>query len=204
MRRIGAFAGLTAIVALAFVVVASPAVAADKYIKNDDKPLDDARRPAPGKALVYFARPQLMGAAVKVKLYGDGEFLGIITSEGYIPWEGDPGKHEFIVAAENAGFLVAEFAPDKIYYVQVAIHMGAMKARTHFEVARPKSEALDEVSGKHDQLRLITTTAEGLAWVTEEKADIDKTIAKFRAKGEEFETLGPADGWDAPPWSGGK
>jgi hypothetical protein len=183
--------------------VAAPAVASEKYVKNDDKPLDDARRPAPGKALVYFVRPQLMGAAVKVKLYGDGSSRDHHL-RGYIPWEGDPGKHEFIVASENAGFLVAEFAPDKIYYVQVAIHMGAMKARTHFEVARPKSEALDEVSKKHDQLRLITTTEEGLAWVTEEKADIDKTIAKFRAKGEEFETLNPDDGWDAPPWSGGK
>ena len=195
---------VTVLLVAVALLAAAPVVASEKYVKNDDKPLDDARRPAPGKALVYFARSQLMGAAVKVKLYGDGEFLGIITSEGYIPWEGDPGKHEFIVAAENAGFLVAELAPDKIYYVQVAIHMGAMKARTHFEVARPKSEALEEVSKKHDQLRLITTTEEGLAWVAEEKTDIDKTIAKFRAKGEEFETLTPDDGWDAPPWSGGK
>jgi hypothetical protein len=202
MRRIVALVGLAAIVAL--VIVAAPAVAGDKYVKNDDKPLDDARRPAPGKALVYFARPQLMGAAVKVKLYGDGEFLGIMTSEGYIPWEGDPGKHEFVAAAENAGFLVAELAADKIYFVQVAIHMGAMKARTHFEVARAGSEALDEVSKKHDQLRLITTTADGLAWIAEEQADIDKTIAKYRAKGEEFETLKPEDGWDAPPWSPAK
>lgn len=196
--------GLTVLLVAAAVLAAAPVLASDKYVKNDDKPLDDARRPAAGKALVYFARPQLLGAAVKVKLYGDGEFLGIITSEGYIPWEGEPGKHEFIVAAENAGFLVAELTPDKIYYVQVAIHMGAMKARTHFEVAHPNSEALDEVSKKHDQLRLITTTEEGLAWVTEEKADIDKTIGKFRAKGEEFETLKPEDGWDAPPWSGNK
>jgi len=202
MRRIGVLVALLAVVAL--VLVAAPAVASDKYVKNDDKPLDDARRPAPGKALVYFARPQLMGAAVKVKLYADGEFLGIMTSEGYIPWEGDPGKHEFVAAAENAGFLVAELAAGKIYYVQVAIHMGAMKARTHFEVARPGSEALEEVSGKHDQLRLITTTADGLAWVSEEKADIDKTIAKFRAKGEEFETLKAEEGWDAPPWAPGK
>lgn len=188
--------------ALAVAALAvAPALASDKYIKNDDKPLDNARRPAAGKVLVYFARPQIMGAAVKVKLYGDGEFLGIITSEGYIPWEGEPGTHEFIVAAENAGFLEAEFAPDKIYFVQVAIHMGAMKARTHFEVARKASEALDEITKKHDQLRLITTTDEGRAWVTEDRQDIDKTIAKFRAKGEEFEHLKPEDGWDVPPWA---
>ena len=183
------------------VLAAAPALASDKYVKNDDKPLDEARRPAAGKVLVYFARPQLMGAAVKVKLFADGEFLGIISSEGYVPWEGEPGKHEFIVAAENAGFLEAELMPDKIYFVQVAIHMGAMKARTHFEVARKGSEALEEITKKHDQLRLITTTDDGRAWVTEDKQDIDKTVAKFRAKGEEFEHLKPEDGWDAPPWA---
>lgn len=184
----------------AATLAAAPALASDKYIKNKDKPFDEARRPPAGKVLVYFARPQLMGAAVKVKLFADGEFLGIISSEGFVPWEGEPGEHEFIAEAENAGFLEANLAPDKIYFVQVAIHMGAMKARTHFEVARPGSEALEEITKKHGQLRLITTTDDGRAWVIEEKQDIDKTIAKFRAKGEEFEYLKPEDGWDSPPW----
>ena len=199
MRR--TMSGIFPMMLAAAVLAAAPALASDKYVKNDDKPLDEARRPSPGKVLVYFARPQIMGAAVKVKLFADGEFLGIISSEGYVPWEGEPGKHEFIVAAENAGFLEAELMPDKIYFVQVAIHMGAMKARTHFEVARKGSEALEEITKKYDQLRLITTTDDGRAWVTEDKQDIDKTVAKFRAKGEEFEHLKPEDGWDGPPWA---
>jgi hypothetical protein len=162
--------------------------------------MDDARRPAPGKALIYFARTQTMGFAVKVKLYADGKFVGLIMSKTYIPLEVDPGKHEFIVEAENAGFLQAEFAPDKIYVVQVAIHMGAMKARTHFEVARTGSEAMQEFLKTRKDLHALTTTDEGLQWVKEEDPKIQEIIKKFRDKGEEFEHLKPEDGFDAPPW----
>lgn len=185
---------------LVFVLFSLPAHASDKYVVHDDKPFDDARRPAAGKALVYFIRSQVMGAGVKVKLYADTEFLGIIASHSYIPFECDPGKHEFIASAENAGFLKAELLPDRIYYVQVAMHMGALKARTHFEVARTGSEAMKEITKELEDLHLVTTTDEGRKWVNEEDADIQGTIKKYRDKGEEFENLKPEDGFEAPPW----
>jgi len=49
-------------------------------------------------------------------------------------YEGDPGKHEFASISEGGALLDAELLPDRIYYVQLAIHMGAMRARSHFEV----------------------------------------------------------------------
>ena len=201
MRKIGSmiFATLTALV-IAAILGISPAAASDKFIIDKDKPLDDSVRPAPGKALVYFVRSQVMGYAVKVKLYGDGKFLGLIASKTFIPYECDPGKHEFIAAAENAGFLEADLQPDRIYYVQVAIHMGAMKARTHFEVARTGSEAMKEIQKALADLRGVTTTEEGKKWVTEEDAEIQETIKKYRDKGEEFENLKPEDGFTEPPW----
>jgi len=184
--------------ALAVPVV--PAGAAEKYIVHDDQPMVDARRPAQGKALIYFVRTQKLGFAVKVKLYADGKLSGLIMSKTYIPVEVDPGKHEFIAAAENAGFLEAELAADRIYYVQVAIHMGAVKARTHFEVIRPGSEAMKEMLKTQKDLRAITTTDEGLQWANEEDPDIQAVIAKFREKGEEFEHLKAEDGFTQPPW----
>ena len=192
MRRI--------LIALFTAALAFPVAASDKFIVHEDKPMDDARRPAPGKALVYFARTQTMGFAVKVKLYADGKFVGLIMSKTYIPLEVDPGKHEFIVEAENAGFLEAEFAPDKIYVVQVAIHMGAMKARTHFEVARTGSEAMQEFLKNQKDLHALSTTDEGLQWAKEEDPKIQNIIKKFRDKGEEFEQLKSGDGFDSPPW----
>jgi uncharacterized protein DUF2846 len=187
-------------IALFAAALAFPAAASDKFTIHEDRPMDDARRPAPGKALIYFARTQTMGFAVKVKLFADGKFLGLIQSKTYIPVEVDPGKHEFIVETENAGFLEAEVAAGKIYVVQVAIHMGAMKARTHFEVARTGSEAMQEFKKTQKDLRALTTTEEGLQWVKEDDPKIQEIIGKFRAKGEEFEHLKPEDGFDAPPW----
>ncbi|MEJ2422562.1 MAG: DUF2846 domain-containing protein [Acidobacteriota bacterium] len=178
----------------------SPTKASDKYTVLKDKPLDASRRPAEGKALIYFARPQMFGAAFKVKLYADGTFLGIVGPRTYIAYDCDPGKHEFIVAAENAGFLEANVEAGKIYIVQVAIHMGAWKARTHFEPARTGSEAMEEFLKEASKLHAVVTTDEGLEWVNEKHAKTQKTIKKYRAKGKEFETLKSGDGFDSPPW----
>ncbi|HJW32376.1 MAG TPA: DUF2846 domain-containing protein [Holophagaceae bacterium] len=191
---------LAGLALLAMAGSARPALASDLYIVDEKKPMDGARKPAPGKALVYLARPQRMGALIKVKAYVDGKSLGFVMSGSYLAVEVEPGKHEFVVAAENAGFLTAEVAADKIYLVQVAIHMGMWKARTHFEVARPGSDALKEISEKKDKLGAIETTAEGKAWIEQRQADFNKTIEEFRKKGEEFELLKPEDGTDLLPW----
>lgn len=58
----------------------------------------------------------------------------------------------------------AQLLPDKICYVQLAIHMGAFRARSHFEVIRPGSEAMDEFMDHKDELHLITLTAQGMLW----------------------------------------
>lgn len=52
-----------------------------------------------------------------------------------------------------------------------------------------------------EDLRLVTTTEEGLAWAADNEAEFQKTIAKFRAKGEEFEQCAPGDGWERLPWA---
>lgn len=187
-------------IVLFLAALISPVQASDKFVVHDDRPMDDARRPAQGKALIYFVRTQTLGFAVKVKLYADGKFAGLIMSKTFIPLEVDPGKHEFVVAAENAGFLEAEVEPGKIYMVQVSIHMRAWKARTHFEVARTDSEAMDEFLKTRQNLRAISTSDEGAQWVREEDPKIQGVIEKFREKGEEVERLRPADGFAAPPW----
>jgi hypothetical protein len=63
------------------LAVAVPALASDKFVVHEDKPLDDARRPAPGKALIYFVRPKTMGFAVNP---GGGTLSGttMVTAVG--------------------------------------------------------------------------------------------------------------------------
>ena len=186
---------------IVLAALACPAAASDKFIVHDDQPMDAARRPAAGSALIYFVRTQKMGSAVKFKLYGNGRFLGLVQSQTFLPVEVKAGRYEFVTAAENAGFLNAEVSAGRIYVVQVSVHMGAMKARTHFEVVRPGSEAMQEFLKNEERLRAVTTTDEGLNWVKEDDADIQETIQKYRQKGNEIETLKPEDGFTSPPWA---
>lgn len=188
-------AGVTILLA---ALGASAAAAGDKYEVVKEERIDDARKPAQGKALIYFVRTQNMGGAIKVKLFADGELAGIVGRKTFIPLEVDPGKHEFIAVAENAGFLEAEVEAGRIYYVQVAIHMGALKARTHFEVAYEGTEAMDEFLKTKAKLRGIRTTDEGRQWVAEDHEKDLKKIEKYREKGEEFATLTPDQGYTEP------
>lgn len=189
---------------IALLAVMTPALAprtvlaSDMYVANKDVRLDPARKPAPGKALIYFVRTQTMGFAVKVKLYADDRFLGIVGSKTFVSYECDPGAHHFAGVAENAGLLDAEVAADTIYVVQVSIHMGAWKARTHFEVARKASEALDEYRKSKSDLAGITTTDAGRKWADEDATTDAEKMVKYREKGE-VETLKPADGWESLP-----
>jgi len=198
MRRFSQASFLIILALAAMLALAPLATASDKYEKNENVKMDPARKPAPGKALIYFARTQFLGAAVKAKLYAGEEFVGILASKTFIPYECDPGKHVFAAVAENAGLLDAEVDADKIYVVQVAIHMGAMKARVHFEVARKDSEALEEFLKARDDLKGITTTSDGLAWAKKDAKDDLEKMKKYREKGE-VETLKPEDGTDALP-----
>jgi hypothetical protein len=192
--------GFPFVLAVVLSSLCSPAFGSELYQVRKDAPLDPSLRPAQGKALIYFMRPQSFGGAVKVKLYADGKFLGFIMSDTFIAYECEPGKHEFIGEAENAGFLEAEVVAGKIYVVQVCIHTGAWKARTHFEVARPDTDAMHECSKDKDRLRAIETTEEGRAWEAKRQETIQSTIKLYRDKGKEFEYLKPEEGYDALPW----
>jgi hypothetical protein len=188
---------MIALLASAFCLSAS---GSDLYKVKKDAPVDVKLRPSQGKALIFFLRPQSFGEMEKIKLYADGKFVGLMVGHTFIAYECDPGKHEFITESENAGFLEAEVVAGKIYVVQVCIHMGAWKARTHFEVARPDTDAMHECSKGADKCRAIETTDEGRAWEAKKEASIQETIKRYREKGEEFEYLKPEEGYDALPW----
>lgn len=176
----------------------APATASDKYVVHDDMKMDPSRRPAPGKALVYFVRTQVFGAAISVQLVADKKPLGWTRAKTFVIYEGDPGKHEFASISEGGALLEADLLPDKIYYVQLAIHMGGFRARSHFEVIRPGSEAMDEFMARRQDLRAITLTDEGLRWFEKEREEIERTIARERKDAEEIAVLKPEDGFDAP------
>lgn len=182
----------------ALVACIAPAVASDKYEVHDDQKMDDARKPAPGKALVYFVRTQVLGGAISVQLVADKKPLGWTRSHTFVVYEGDPGKHEFASISEGGALLDADLLPNRIYYVQVAIHMGALRARSHFEVIRPGSEAREEFLDNKENLHAITLKEAGIQWFDKNRDEIERTIARERKDKEEIEVLRPEDGYEAP------
>lgn len=174
------------------------AVASDKYVIQDDVRIDDSRLPSPGKALIYFVRTQNFGGAISVQLVADKRPMSWIRRKTFVVHECDPGKHEFASISEGGSLLDAEVLAGKVYYVQVAIHMGFGRARSHFEVIRPGSEAMDEFLETKNDLRAITTTEEGLAWYETNRREVETTIAKERKDAEEIEVMKPEDGHDKP------
>lgn len=190
--RLGSF------VLLAMLLAAVPAAGADKYVIHDDTRINDTRTPAKGKALVYFVRTQRMGRVVPVQLMADGKPLGWIKRRTFIAREFEPGKHEMTALSAGAALLEAEFLPDRIYYVKVAITMGFSRLYSHFEVVRAGSEAMKEFMKVKAKLREITTTAEGLAWYEKNRKDIDEWIGRERRDRKATELLKPEDGYEQP------
>ena len=178
--------------------LSSLVIASDKYVIHEDVRIDDGRMPSPGKALIYFARTQEFGGAISVQLVADKRPLSWTRRKTFVVYECDPGKHEFASISEGGALLDAEVLADRIYYVQVAIHMGFGRARSHFEVIRPGSEAFEEFKKTKDDLRAITMTPEGLQWYERNREEIERTIARERRDGEEIEVLKPSDGFEKP------
>lgn len=90
-------------------------------------------KPAPCKALVVFMRPSMFGGAIQSSVYDTGDkqdtFIGIVSTKTKIAYQADPGDHLFMVAAENADFMVAHLDAGKTYYTLVSPRMGMWKAR---------------------------------------------------------------------------
>lgn len=194
-RRLGSSVVILSGLLLAF---GPPAAASDKYVVHDDVRMDDGRMPPPGKALIYFVRTQNFGGAISVQLVADGKPLSWTRRKTFVAHECDPGKHEFASISEGGALLDAEVLPERIYYVQLAIHMGFGRARSHFEVIRPGSEAMDEFRKTKHDLRGITTTPEGLEWYEKNRKEVEDTIARERKDAEEIEILRPEDGVEKP------
>lgn len=108
--------------------------------------------PQPGKALVIFVREpapnrrdQIFDPSLKPwyqtnalfpwdtnppALFADHDFIGIAYPQSRLSYQAHPGKHEFMMVADDADFMSANLLPGKTYYV--ILH------REKFETAKDK------------------------------------------------------------------
>lgn len=104
--------------ALLFLALALPVLGFSQEIK----------KPAEGKALIYFTRTGFMGGAINFKYFDGEKYLGKFNTGNYLAYECEPGKHLFWAKSENFDFLEADVEAGKVYIVQSLVKMGAMKA----------------------------------------------------------------------------
>jgi hypothetical protein len=145
---------LRALVALLLASLSAVSVAKDSRMVPADAP---GAAPADA-AIVVFMRPSALGAAIKSTVYdvtdGKQEFIGIVSYKDKVAYVAKPGKHLFMVVAENGDFLDAELEAGKTYYVVISPRYGVWKARFGFRPVRndPNAEpVVRRPPGRRDQ-----------------------------------------------------
>lgn len=88
----------------------------------------EIKKPAEGKAIVYFTRHSSLGFLINFKYFDGDKFLGKFNHGKYLIYECEPGKHLFWVKAENYDFVEADLEAGKTYIIDAEPKMGAFKA----------------------------------------------------------------------------
>jgi hypothetical protein len=114
-------------------------------IKKGATPIDISGDPKTaaipeGMSILYIVRPAFIGTLVKFKVDCDGKPIGITKGKEYLYCVLDPGQHELSSKAENTSILKIFTEPNKKYFIEQKVKMGAMYARNQLEL-------LDETSG---------------------------------------------------------
>ena len=145
--------------------------------------------PEPGKALIVFMRPSSYGALNKSSVFditsGNNEIISIVRATKKLTYSVDPGKHLFMVIAENADFMAADVEAGKTYYTLVQVRPGVLKAR--FSLVPIRKHELDgEQFRKWDnKTKLIEGDEKSAAWAQKKASSIEKKRAKYIVKWNE-------------------
>lgn len=145
------------------------------------------------KALVYFVRPSMMGAAVTSALWDvslDGsqpdEFIGLLGGNSKVAFYAEPGEHLFMVTGENADFMRAYLEAGKSYYVLNTVRMGVWMARFSVKPIHQDKIGTPEFKEWVEDATLLVNTPESQAWAKEnydsEQSLKEDYIKKWEAK----------------------
>jgi hypothetical protein len=138
-------------------------------------------KPAPGKALVYFVRPSSFGGAIQASVFDGDKYIGTTSAKTHIAYQAKPGKHMFMIIAENADFMEADLRAGKTYHAIVQARMGAWKARFSF---RPQNgqTSKSRLAGWVKSTRQVVVNEQGTAWARNNRPSIQKKKAKYLPK----------------------
>ena len=128
-------------------------------------------KPAPGKALVYFVRPNTYGGAIQSTIYDGNEYIGTVSAKTHVAYQATPGRHMFMVVGESADFMSADLSEGKTYYAQVLARIGFWKAR--FSLVPSNGQFTQTQLDKWiNTTRQVTANEEGRVWAKENRSSI--------------------------------
>jgi hypothetical protein len=162
-------------------------------------------RPSPGQSLVVFIRPSGYAAGFGATILDDkGQFLGDATAEARFAAPMPPGRHVFIIWSENTDALVADLAPNKVYYVEVGSTIGAFSPRFYLYAIKSGIKNFPKRDEWMSSTRpLSPNRALGQAHLDGRSADVAERIKRGFAHIAEYQrdakdlnehTLSPQDG----------
>jgi hypothetical protein len=96
--------------------------------------------PAPGKAVIYFARVTKLWAANTFDYFHQDKFIGVTKGKKYMRYECDPGQQLFWASSENKEFVTADLKEGGTYIIIVNVIPGAWKARVGFTLITADDE----------------------------------------------------------------
>lgn len=197
---------IRALLALVLLSLSFGIVAKDSRMLPADAP---GAAPADA-AIVVFLRPSALGAAIKASLYdvteGAQEFIGIVSYKDKIAYVAKPGKHLFMVVAENGDFMEAELEAGKTYYAVISPRYGVWKARFGLRPVRndPNAEfslQKPEFAKWMEKTRWVKRGPGADAWYEDKKASITGKRVQYLDKwnkrpdsDKEYQRMAPADG----------
>jgi len=113
-----------------------------------NEPCPDVRKivPPQGQSMLVVGRTTIFGSGVNFENYLDKKFIGTTKGHSFFIATVPPGKHYVIANGENFATLLINFEPDKTYYVQNEVRMGAFIARVNLEYI-DANHLLDDMGG---------------------------------------------------------
>jgi hypothetical protein len=138
-------------------------------------------RPAAGKALVVFLRPEYVGYAIQAVVYDDTQFIGVVSRYAAVAYQADPGPHRFMVVSEAADFMDADLAPGRTYFAQVRPRMGAWRARFSLAPLSATADARDIASWLAES-KVVTANAAGRRWDEANRPSVLEKKAAYERK----------------------
>jgi hypothetical protein len=122
--------------AMLLALLASGCASAARYMTEIKPP--QRIQATPDRAVVVFVRPSKFAFAVSANVLDEnGRFLGDSPAKGHFAAYVPPGRHTFVVWAENTDALVADLAPGRICFVEVYATPGAFSAQMHLKAIKP-------------------------------------------------------------------